>query len=44
MMRILILAMAALLLTTYPLYAQHVDDDDVAIMKELGIKPLFEGE
>ena len=44
MMRILILAMAALLLTTYPLHAQHVDEDDAALMKELGIKPLFEGE
>ena len=27
-----------------PSHARHVDEDDVALMKELGVKPLFEGD
>ena len=44
MLRKLIPAMAAVLLAMPAVHAQHVDEDDVALMKELGVKPLFEGE
>ena len=43
MLRRLAPILAVLLLSTQPLYAQQVDEEDVELMRELGVKLLFEG-
>ncbi len=44
MLRILITTMTVFLLAAPPLHAQNLEEDDAALMKELGVKPLFEGK
>ena len=43
MLRALIAALAALLLTMSAVHAQEVDEEDLQLMRELGVKLLFEG-
>ena len=40
--RYILLASAALLLAPFSTHAQHVNEEDLELMKELGVKPLFE--
>ena len=44
MLKKLIFGVTALLLATQALHAQHLDKGDAELMRELGGKPLFEGE
>ena len=44
MLRNLLPAVAAILLAIQRLYAQNLDEGDAALMRELGVKPLFEGQ